>query len=273
MLGDVRVIEGVYPVTTYSAVKRDNTDISLLEELENFNCEYMYKRMKQINQGSFRVATFNTFRMADGIDVLKNILYKYAINFIGMQEVLETSVNNEILGRDINDRFHGVASNVNYGNMIVSCFPLLNNINTILTPDAGEDRAFTKSTIYVYGKKISVYNTHIAFTTTASDRQGQLLNLKNTVASDENPYRIITGDFNIAAKSELDIFANNGFTLCNGYKNNWIDTDKIGSPGFINAIDNIIVSNNITVVSVGVLEDSELPKSDHRCLYADLVLQ
>ena len=78
---------------------------------------------------------------------------------------------------------------------------------------------------------------------------------------------MLTGDFN----TDTDVSENypmlKNYDIANGYDGTWYPTcdEELGS----RAIDNIIVSRNIEIVSVGM--DQNL-LSDHHMLYADLNL-
>ena len=83
--------------------------------------------------------------------------------------------------------------------------------------------------------------------------------------ADKNKYRILFGDFNAKA-SEFSVFRS-GYTVLNDTNMKFYDYSA--SPISKSEIDNIIVSDNISVLNVRMLNDS---LSDHKPILAYLKL-
>ena len=120
-----------------------------------------------------------------------------------------------------------------------------------------------RAVITVDGKRVSLYNTHLSFNSAALRRQ-QFAAIVDALEADENPYRIIFGDFNAAASEYAQL---SGYTAVNTRDTAFYD--YAGEPISKNEIDNILVTPNITVLNARLIEND---CSDHRMLVAYLRL-
>ena len=127
-----------------------------------------------------------------------------------------------------------------------------------------------KGFMTVNGKEVCVVNAHtsseVDFNTNRKTQFQELITEMN-----KHSYVIVTGDFNAFSKNEFDLFKTAGYKLCNGGDFGWFDTwHNCGRPdnGWTNrAIDNIIVSFNISIQNVEMVEGQP---SDHAPLVAEL---
>ena len=140
-----------------------------------------------------------------------------------------------------------------------------------------EPRLFTRVLIEKDGKEIAFYNAHTTWEDVNANgdsidiRAGQLKQLHEAMKSDTAEYVVAVGDFNINATSEMWIFQDD-FTLGNGNNGVWMDTFVVEYDSMnVYSIDNIIVSNNIEIRDIRVVEEPVL--SDHLPLIAELELQ
>ncbi len=77
------------------------------------------------------------------------------------------------------------------------------------------------------------------------------------------PYKIVTGDLNVLGFYEFSKLLDNGYSIVNN-QNKIYDSYR-GDDCNFKAIDNIIYSNNLELISSGMKEDD---CSDHNMLYA-----
>lgn len=153
-------------------------------------------------------------------------------------------------------------SSVIFGNMD------LKNTEKIAFKEGNRD--YIKTFINFYNKKICIINAH---TSTDVDfnlnRKKQIDELIEEMKKHE--YVIVCGDFNAFSKEEFNLFKDAGFNLANGGVLGWYETwHNCGRPnnGWINgAVDNIIVSSNISIQNVEMIEGQP---SDHAPLIAEL---
>lgn len=127
------------------------------------------------------------------------------------------------------------------------------------------------------GKTISLYNTHLWYKGSQSEEEykitkGQCEELLAVVNADTHPYKVIMGDWNIIENDPssighdmLDMWKNSGYKLVND--------GKYGTVWGSKAVDDIIVSQNITISNSG-MQDCVLSTGgiDHNLLWADILL-
>lgn len=149
-----------------------------------------------------------------------------------------------------------------YGNGILSRFPLEKCICTPLAVrenTGDEGRVLASASIAVNGKKLSVYNTHLTFED-KDTRLAQLDFLKATISA-QTP-AVLCGDFNVESFAEFDRIGatavNTELTQLNTY---------IGTDTDFTSIDNIFVTDTVTVLSAALCDTSV---SDHRPLLAKI---
>lgn len=150
-----------------------------------------------------------------------------------------------------------------YGVGLLSRFELTDASASKLYSGSYEQRVLQRAVITVDGKRVSLYNTHLSFNSAALRRQ-QFAAIVDALEADENPYRIIFGDFNAAASEYAQL---SGYTAVNTRDTAFYD--YAGEPISKNEIDNILVTPNITVLNARLIEND---CSDHRMLVAYLRL-
>ena len=126
-----------------------------------------------------------------------------------------------------------------------------------------EQRVLQRVEITVDGKRVSLYNTHLSFNSAAL-RKKQFAAVLRAMNADDNAYKILFGDFNAKA-SEFSQFK--GYTVINTTDAKFFN--YAGNPIAKNEIDNIVVSENITVLNSRMIENEY---SDHKPLIAYLLL-
>ena len=231
-------------------------------------------------QGDVRVATFNIAATRNAsIAELSSEMQEYGIELAGIQEVDVNTSRNPIdmmeefinAGYFTDDHFQKAIDygGGEYGIGILSTSALSDKSGGALVSEGiSEARAYARA-VYTTadGKEIAFYNTHLTHENKDA-RQRQLAQVLQIMDEDPTEYKVLTGDFN----TDTDLSENypmlRNYDIANGYDGVWYETcddEEITSK----AIDNIIVSRNIEIVSVGM--DQNL-LSDHHMLYADLNL-
>ena len=121
----------------------------------------------------------------------------------------------------------------------------------------------------INGRKVCLINAHLSIEPDVNiNRKFEYEDLLKAMEKEE--YVIVFGDFNAYTVSEFDVFKNAGYSVVNGGKfgtfDTWTNFDKPSS--WTNkAIDNIIVSPNIEILSAKV---DRRDLSDHNILIAEL---
>lgn len=142
---------------------------------------------------------------------------------------------------------------------------------SLISEGISEARAYSRAVITKDGKQIAFYCTHL----THEDkdvRQQQLDQVLEVMDNDPTPYKIMTGDFNTGSSIKENYPMMENYNIANGYNGQWLKTyggDGDGNQSESKSIDNIILTRNIKIMSVGV---EETTLSDHYLLHADLKL-
>lgn len=256
-------------------VKRDFTYIGLyIHDSKNADFELTFSFKKSTTQSIQKdniltVMTYNVDRFSlvnSNEEMHSIILEKYGVDIAGIQEYRETINNNSIFTNVFTDyKYHHQNTLIPNPSGIVSKKKLFSVNDYLFTHQSKEEespteyvevRGYSKSYIYVNGKKICWINTHIDLN--EKTRYLQLAELRNIMLSEE--YAILTGDLNTskiidstsvewknAIKPFLDSdlkCANNNDTY--GYNWTWADLNFIKTA----KVDNIIVTPNIDFVEV-----------------------
>ena len=156
------------------------------------------------------------------------------------------------------------SSSAQYGVGILSAYDIISSDSTKLYSEGVEQRVLQKIVVNIGGKKVSVYNTHLSYEN-ATIREKQFTEIKKIMDRDKNKYKILFGDFNCKS-NEFDILRGD-YTVLNGSSTEFFDYD--GTLIEKNEIDNIIVSNNILVCNVRMINKK---LSDHMPVFAYLIL-
>jgi hypothetical protein len=232
---------------------------------------YYKLRTQQNNSGKIRVCSYNSESFIEGVTTVQNWMASKGFHYVGIQETLLMPAG---------QNFNNLAPFYDYkmdrmdfgiGTVQVFVFDSLTSTETQIQTAgfSGGTRGLAKIETYIRGKKVSLYNTHIAADSTGVEVQAEIANVISVLDADPNPYKILTGDFNVKDTNYFDGFLTN-YKLCNGKGGVWLDSFKNTPYGTTKAIDNIIVTKNIDILSVQL--DSTLTLSDHNAIYADLML-
>ena len=228
-----------------------------------------------IRVATYNIASKNQPDVSDFVDQFK----QYDIDLAGVQEVdMNNSRNNYDMmqafvceeypytdfgkGRDYGGGDFGVG--------IVSRYAFINTQNIPLEGQGEATKAIERVEVEIDGKRVAIYNTHPSWESQELRRR-QFRTLIEYVQADPTPYKIITGDFNAdQSLYEFTMFLDD-FYIANGKDGQWFDTYNANDdPNMkVNTIDNIIVSKNINIKFVDMVENT---LSDHNMLYADLEL-
>ncbi|MDD6033457.1 MAG: endonuclease/exonuclease/phosphatase family protein [Oscillospiraceae bacterium] len=101
------------------------------------------------------------------------------------------------------------------------------------------ESGFTRGVLRQNGRTISLYNVHFSFSSD-NHRAYQIAALADSFLADENPYKIIAGDFNLRDFSELEVFSEYGI----------VNSDETYYPTYqgldwvTQAIDNVIYTDD-----------------------------
>ncbi len=131
-----------------------------------------------------------------------------------------------------------------------------------------EKRIIIRTLITINGVQIAFYNTHLSYEEVELDngislREAQFDYILQLFKSDPCPYKIVTGDFNVLGFDEFAKLLDSGYSIVNN-QNKIYDSYR-GDDCNFKAIDNIIYSDNLALISSGMKEDD---CSDHNMLYA-----
>lgn len=142
-------------------------------------------------------------------------------------------------------------------------------LNAVSEKGPVEPRYYQRVVFEKNGKKIAFYNTHLSYEDMELRTQ-QMQTLKEALDNDSCEYKIIVGDFNATQSTkEFDLFKDE-YSISNGKDGKWLDTfNGTDDTMNVNSVDNVIVSKNITINKVQML-DSKL--SDHNPMVVELTL-
>lgn len=253
----------------------------------------------ELLENRLKVMTFNTQDFS-GINsqqaMLNAILNTYDADIIGFQEfcrngVVPTVASNAL----INYPYLQLTNHVNY-NAVASKFALSDwTIADYETQDPydvdtrHETRTYMRGYFALGGKRIALFNTHLCVTN-ATPRYAQMAEL--FALAEQEEYCIITGDFNSNTKpltTETDDyiyqykpFVDAGYNLANnspvaGFTNTHSSETSVANlSALTSALDSIIVSGNIDIVSV-TFDPTKLSyqngqKFDHIPIIAELTI-
>lgn len=274
--------------TQYEEIKTENSleietlPVSYFENLEHARNEA--EKNKQNNL--LKVATFNIenentpYRFGvDGIKKLtklQNIFNKIGASILGVNETFDSIVYpaNEFLTTEFLPNYNMVTTweNIlplmNYGDGILSQLtPISTQTKIYNSYFAPEHQGYIKNVYNFNNKLISFYCTHFCYNNVPTLRN-QIAELYADIQKDTNPYKIVVGDLNFDLFNYNDFLAQfvaSGYKVVNGgqYKT----YDNVGHL----AIDEIIVSSNINIVSSGVGNKEYIESSsDHFPVWATL---
>ena len=205
---------------------------------------------------SLRVATYNIYHLGKvngNAKTIANVISDYELDVVGLQEV-DKNVGREgpvqdqakVLAQELG-WYYGFSKAIDlapgqYGNAIISKYPIESYKTVELSSGTEEQRVMGHAVLQVGNKKVNFLNTHLSFTGLNSS---QVQEVKNYVAGLDN--YILTGDFNTSPANLTPI----GATIL---KNS--------------GIDNILVKN-YTLGKETVVNNNY---SDHKMVLTDVSL-
>ncbi|WP_390409728.1 endonuclease/exonuclease/phosphatase family protein [Lacticaseibacillus jixiensis] len=194
------------------------------------------------------IATFNVAggRQPD-CEAINRLCRRKQVNILGAQEV---DVNTTRMPLDMPKRIAGA----DYQYEFAASMPLLGGAYGLAL---FADQALTDSSVYryaahgdepricqhaVYNQTLSLYHTHLSFESEAIRRQ-QVAALKQLIATDPLPAKVVLGDFNMdQSHAEWQAFQPD-WCLLNGDGGQWFETFSWRDPTMrVFAIDNILLS-------------------------------
>ncbi|MGE0269333.1 MAG: endonuclease/exonuclease/phosphatase family protein [Candidatus Omnitrophota bacterium] len=226
-----------------------------------------------------KVVSYN-IRFSKKIEKAVNILNQNKdlkdADIILLQEMDETGV--EKIAKELNYNyvyypavFHPIPKQ-NFGNAILSKWPILNDSKIILSDDSDEklQRIAASATLDINGKKMMVFSVHMRISIKPFIRSIQTARIIRSIPDDID-YCIVAGDFNTFTQmgyfAVLNPFEKNGFTLATKeigwtYKH-WYTVNKKFS------LDHIF-SKGMKTINYGKVNNHSA--SDHIPIWADFSL-
>lgn len=226
----------------------------------------------------------------DKFVAVKEFLAENSFDVIGCQE------NSDVIGTDgslYSTVFLGAYEYQYVGNFVLtlsSRYPLYNQKTGYFTAKVDDNsRGWQMAEIYVDGKKIALFNCHLAWQNTPEAvevRLAQKREIITMLASYE--FAILFGDWNAYSGDEYDVFTSAGYTIANGgylpFKNtNFANNSPTVDQTLLYPLDNVIIKSKgkafgkvaeaLTVKEKPVPSDErDLYVSDHLPFMANLLL-
>jgi len=260
-------------------------DVSTTERANNDTSKEQSEKVEtkeKLDSNRIRIGTFNVASVLyPDFDAQNRLINGTKAEIVGLQELdkytrrQNTDTIKDIAKNDFSQYKFAKAidweDQGEYGIGLISKYKIQDYDTGIYDETGEEDRAWQKMTFKTADdKKLSVYNTHLAFET-IDIRKSQVSQLLNVVKEDPAEYKVLVGDFNMdQTHDEWDIFTDEGYKISNGKDDEWHGTFTWRDEEMnVFAVDNIITTDNIDIKRVNV---TETPVSDHHMLYSDLVL-
>ncbi len=229
-----------------------------------------------------RIATYNiaSGRYTErGLEPMNALLADQNIDVAGLQELdrFNRRNNYDMLGEFLKFGYFSQCRyqktidfmGGEYGIGVLSRLPVLESSGGPLPNNRQEGRAYVRILVEKDGRKIAVYNTHLAYESRALRTQ-QMEYVLQVMDADPTPYKILTGDFNVELSREEVYPMLKRYNLANGWENVWFDTFNRPGPDMkISSIDNIVFSTNIRLKKADMICSS---LSDHNPFWAELEL-
>jgi autotransporter-associated beta strand protein len=277
------------PVITGSGLKAN------LRALIFINANTVWLKVIPIETDSvFRVMTYNIHSGADpvtgNIDTTRvsNFINTNHINLISLNEVARNMPRSN--GRDIiaeisqktglpfvfSNNMQGLPAGQEFGNAILSSFPILSRDHRLLPNINGnEQRGWLKATVDVNGKYINFESTHLDFHQDSTERLMCVTNI-NAWLADEVVPTMICGDFNDTPNTP---FYN---LMDNEWNDIWLTAGDgslgrtVPSPGYPNnlnaRIDYIWKAAGVSVKPTNAYVGYTIEASDHYPVITDFIL-
>ena len=221
------------------------------------------------------VGTYNIKRGNGNLTSMGKMMQDQNPDIMGIQEVYCTTgssnkINNLLSLRTKKMQHTDFAKTISYsgggqyGLGIMSAYKILSSESVKLSSGNSEQRILQKTELNVDGHKVSVYNTHLSWDSSTL-RSKQFAEIKKIMKKDSNRYKILFGDFNAKAREFSQLGST--FQVLNTEDTYFYDYD--GTTISKNEIDNIIVTGNIKVLNVRMINNDY---SDHKAIFAYIVL-
>ena len=232
---------------------------------------------------TIKVGSFNIAATRNGtIEEMSELMEGHGLEIAGIQEVDRFTSRNPIdMLEEFTNQGYFTQSHFTktidfgggeYGIGILSTEELTDKGGGPLTSEGiSEARAYSRALIEKDGKEIAFYCTHLTHEN-MEVRQRQLAEVLEVMDQDPTPYKIMVGDFNTGSSVKENYPMMMNYNTVNGYDGKWLDSysgSGDGNESDSKAIDNIIISRNIEIVSSDV---DQTRLSDHYLLYAELRL-
>lgn len=265
--------------TVKTSKEEPSTSESIKDSYYHLIDEAKKNEKELLLKDTLRVATFNISEVnKDFFDVsrqTKKEILKTKASVIGTQEMISGQYFD--FNRDFTSYFtpyssffknvsdYRFAYGYDYGIGFISSFNILDQQGQHfkMIDKEIEKRGYQRIVVKVNDTKISIYNTHLTHNRQA-DRDSQMEELFERVEADNNVHRIVLGDYNTREMSELHWFTNKNYSVVN--------TGQYLTFDGRSAIDNIIVSSNLTIAQSDMVKISK-NISDHHILWADIKIK
>lgn len=212
------------------------------------------------NESNFTVMSYNV-QWFSGLNSNKSmqesILAEYNADIIGLQELGSSMPS---LGAELLSAYQHITLGSQYNKTgMASKYSLENVVSASFTHQDGETRGYQKAHFTALGKNICWVNTHLETSSHEAAKVAQAQEVFELVQ--DEPYFIITGDFNTVCKSVYDTeyntimkqFIDAGYNSANcSAQHGFIDTWTSGSTasGTWYPCDHVITSANISINNV-----------------------
>lgn len=228
-----------------------------------------YLSLRDNFKSQLKLMTFNVGQWYNGIqrcpdnlisthkNLYKQLIAKYQPDVIFTQEAPQymNEGNTEVAKDFFGNRYNFFEGTFDWlGKQFVTNYNIFDTTETAFS----NERSYVKAYTYINGVKVALYNTHLSLT--ADLRAVQMNEILADMRTEE--YVILGADTNVSTIGELQPFINAGFKLGNCGVLGELNT-LAGGEGYA-VVDNIIVSENITLCKAEV--EGELFESlkDHR---------
>lgn len=228
-------------------------------------------RLINNQSGVHRFGTWNTTFAHTKYNEIPKYIIDNNLNFLGMQEYRGGETLSTLACYTTNTfmpKYHLCPSIPGLAILATSNLYKVSDQSIELGMHGGtEKRVVSKQELYIKGKKASVYTVHLDYL--AGSNAPQLQECLTMLMNDDSYYKVMLGDFNVIKTSDFDIFTNAGYKISNGKDGVWYETFKDDNGASTKCIDNIIVSSNIDIIDVNMIN---VPReiADHNLLIADL---
>lgn len=222
------------------------------------------------------VATYNIGAANDRLVQQRRLIHDGDVSILGVQEAIAAAqggnadclfaLSTDKLRYRLFSKAVSLGDGREYGVGILSRYEIDQPETILLESGRYEQRVLSHAVVKVRGREISFYTTHLSFEDDEL-RRTQLQQIAATLKADPCMYKFLTGDFNLDAPNELDLFKKDFFIINN--PQNAFETVRTtgGAPKSL-CVDNILVSKNVIVLNSGIT-DSNL--SDHNLFFAEIL--